>query len=136
MNLRRATLAIASIAILGIGIFFGVRHYIAYELLPDRGEPNIMRLKNLQLAIQSYAQDAPTATDGRPQPLPKTLQDLVTYGYLRQSDFDNLTEKQDIKYLGGKNIPAEKTPILLIEKERGSVIAEWHGNVYMKLKKQ
>lgn len=90
MNLRRAALALVVIVILGIAAAFGLRHYIVYELLPDRAEPNIMRLKNLQLAIQSYAQDAPTAADGRPQPLPKTLQDLVKFGYLRQSDFEKV----------------------------------------------
>jgi len=136
MNLRRAALALVVIVILGIAAAFGLRHYIVYELLPDRAEPNIMRLKNLQLAIQSYVQGGPTAAEGRPQPLPKTLQDLVKFGYLRQSDFENLTKKQDIQYFGSMNVPAEKAPVLVIEKERGSVIAEWHGEVYIKTKNQ
>lgn len=66
-----------------------------------------MRVRDLQIAIRVYEVDADSAHDGRPKPYPDSLQDLVTYGYLKQTDLEKLTQG-DLHYYRPVGEPAEK----------------------------
>lgn len=98
-------------------------------------DPSINKLRQLHLAIYSYAQDANEADDGRPKPYPASLQDLATYGYLKQADLEKLTTG-DLYYYRPVGEPSEKTVILELRRETNTIYAEWDGSVYSKPRKK